>query len=61
MNFIIFLVWYMVVVLPMFVFQDANQKLVKFMQKRGIYWDSFYTLIVFLVILLIVFIFAGYW
>ena len=55
---VLYLVWYMIAILPMFIFLEANERAVKFLGKHGIYWDVWYSLLVVLVILFLVLLMA---
>lgn len=57
----IFKIWWMIALMPLFIFQEGNEMLVKYMKKRGIYWDVWYSLLLFCILLLIVLLLTGYY
>lgn len=61
MDFIVFLLKYMVFYLPLFIAREGHKRFAKFLKDRRIYdgWDKWHTVLLLLFILLIVFYSAG--
>ena len=61
MKELLFLAWYVMAILPMFIFVEATAKLSKFLKERDIYdgWDKWHSLLVILIILAMVLYSAG--
>ncbi len=59
---ILFLIWYMIAILPLFIFNDATARFSKFLKEKNIYqhWDFLHSLLLIFVILLIIFYSAGH-
>jgi hypothetical protein len=57
---VIFKIWWMIALMPLFIFQEGNKWMVKFLRQRGIYWDVWYSLLVCLIIILLVLLIGGY-
>ncbi len=57
---LIFKIWWMIALMPLFIFQEGNQLLVRFFKKRNIYWDFWYSLLLVFVIMLIVLLVTGH-
>lgn len=51
----LFLIWYMIAILPMYIFMESSDMLAKFLKKHKIYnhWDKMHSMVVILIILLI--------
>jgi len=62
MGEFIFKVWYMIAILPFFIFIEATKIFAAFLKKRNIYqhWDVWHSLIIVLVILLVTLWMNGY-
>lgn len=56
MYMILWFVWYMIAILPMFIMMEGTEMLSKFLKKRGIYqhWDMWHSILVLLIIILII-------
>jgi len=55
MGQIIFKIWYMVAVLPFFIFLEVNEKFAAYLKKKDIYahWDKWHSLLVVLIVLVV--------
>ncbi len=62
MGMFLFKIWYIIAVLPLFIFNEGNDMLASFLKKKGIYahWDSWHAALVILVVLYIVLRLKGY-
>ncbi len=62
MYMILFLIWYMIAILPMFIMMEATERFSKFLKKRGIYehWDMWHSSLVLLFVVLIFLYVEGY-
>jgi len=60
MQFIFFVIWYMIAILPILIFQEADKLLTEFMKKRGLNWDLWHTLFLLLVVVYIILYVTGY-
>ena len=50
----IFKIWYMIAILPFLLFIEANDMLVTYLKKRHIYWDMWYSILIFFLALFII-------
>jgi len=59
----IFKIWYMIAILPLYIFLEGSKMLSKFLKERNIYsrWDAWHSLLLVLVLLLIVLLLTGYY
>lgn len=62
MVFLLFLIWYMIAILPVLIFNEGNDMLAEFLKKKKIYlyWDSLHSGVVILVVVYIIFYSLGY-
>ena len=61
MHLILFLIWYMIAILPTFIMLDGTEKLSNFLKKKNIYahWDFWHSLLLVLIIFAIIVYSAG--
>lgn len=62
MYMILFLIWYMIAILPMFILMEGTARLSKFLKHRGIYayWDMWHSVLVILIIITFILYIRGY-
>ena len=62
MGDFLFKAWYMIGILPFFIFNEASDKFRDFLKRKNIYqhWDKLHSLLLLLVFLLLVFYFEGF-
>ena len=62
MGLLLFKIWWMIALLPLYIFQEGSEMLSKFLKKKNIYnhWDSWHSLLVILIIIYIVLSLKGY-
>ena len=53
-------VWYFIAILPYLILSEGHVMLVKFLKKRGIEWDMWYSLLLVLLVFLVVLFFMGF-
>ena len=58
----LFLIWYMIAILPFLIFLESTKMLANFLKRKNIYsgWDFWHSWIVVLIILLIILYATGY-
>lgn len=47
---LLFKIWFMIAVLPYLIFLEANDMLIAYLKKKHIYWDIWYSILVFFII-----------
>jgi len=62
MHLVLFLIWYMIAILPTFIIIEGTDMLSKFLKKKNIYhyWDFWHSLLLLLIIFAIIVYSAGY-